>query len=107
MGAAYDVGFVVAESWDNNTTQGALRELVIERPIRPPEIDRVLLKDCAFNIGEQKTDWWNVWTSSLRNRSSAAWVRSNIIFGSVLVFHCHNVRLCDQLCSKQSRKMQI
>lgn len=60
MGAAYDVGFAVAESWYNNTTQGALRELVAERPILPPEIDRVLLKDCASMIGEQKTDYQGI-----------------------------------------------
>ena len=60
MGAAYDVGFAVAESWYNNTTQGALRELVAERPILPPEIDRVLLKDCASKIGEQKTDYQGI-----------------------------------------------
>ncbi|MCC3278154.1 NYN domain-containing protein [Arthrobacter sp. zg-Y40] len=60
MGAAYDVGFAVAESWYNNTTQIALRELVAERPILPPEIDRVLLKDCASKIGEQKTDYQGI-----------------------------------------------
>lgn len=60
MGAAYDVGCAVAESWYNNTTQGALRELVAERPILPPEIDRVLLRDCASMIGEQKTDYQGI-----------------------------------------------
>lgn len=60
MGAACDVGFAVAESWYNNTTQIALQELVAERPILPPEIDRVLLKDCASKIGEQKTDYQGI-----------------------------------------------
>ena len=55
MGTACDVGFAVAEYWYNNTTQGDLRELLAERPILPTEIDRVLLKDCALEIGEQKT----------------------------------------------------
>jgi hypothetical protein len=60
MGAACDVGFAVAESWYNNTTQGALRELIADRPILPQEIDRVLLKDCASKIGEQKTEFQGI-----------------------------------------------
>lgn len=60
MDAAGDVGYAVAESWYNNTTQGALRELLADRPILPQEIDRVLLKDCATKIGEQKTDYQGI-----------------------------------------------
>jgi len=60
MGAACDVGHAVAESWYNNTTQGALREVIADRPILPQEIDRVLLKDCASKIGEQKTDYQGI-----------------------------------------------
>lgn len=60
MGAACEVGHAVAESWYNNTTQGLLRELVAERPFLPQEIDRVLLKDCAQRIGEQKTDYQGI-----------------------------------------------
>jgi hypothetical protein len=60
MGAACDVGYAVAESWYNNTTQGALREVIADRPILPQEIDRVLLKDCASKIGEQKTDYQGI-----------------------------------------------
>lgn len=56
MGAACEVGYTVASSWYNSTTQGALRELVADRPYLPQEIDRVLLKDCAQKIGELKTD---------------------------------------------------
>lgn len=56
MGTACDVGYAVAESWYNNTTQRELVELIADRPLLPQEIDRVLLKDCAAKIGEQKTD---------------------------------------------------
>jgi uncharacterized LabA/DUF88 family protein len=60
MGAACDVGYAVAESWYNNTTQNLLRELVADRPVLPQDIDRVLLKDCAQKIGEQKTDYQGI-----------------------------------------------
>lgn len=60
VGAACEVGYAVAESWYNNTTQGLLRELVADRPFLPQEIDRVLLKDCAQRIGEQKTDYQGI-----------------------------------------------
>jgi uncharacterized LabA/DUF88 family protein len=60
MGTACDVGYAVAESWYNNTTQGLLRELIADRPVLPQEIDRVLLKDCAQRIGEQKTDYQGI-----------------------------------------------
>ncbi|MCI9887581.1 NYN domain-containing protein [Micrococcales bacterium 31B] len=56
IGTATDVGYAVAESWFNNTTQFAFQDLVSERPILPPEVDRVLLKDCATKIGEFKTE---------------------------------------------------
>jgi len=58
--AALDVGYAVAESWYGTTTQGALRELLADRPILPQELDRVLLKDCATRIGEQKTDYQGI-----------------------------------------------
>jgi hypothetical protein len=60
VGAACEVGYAVAESWYNNTTQSLLRELVADRPFLPQEIDRVLLKDCAQRIGEQKTDYQGI-----------------------------------------------
>ncbi|MGY3379453.1 uncharacterized LabA/DUF88 family protein [Arthrobacter sp. TE12231] len=60
VGAACEVGHAVAESWYNNTTQSLLRELVADRPFLPQEIDRVLLKDCAQKIGEQKTDYQGI-----------------------------------------------
>jgi uncharacterized LabA/DUF88 family protein len=60
MGAACDVGYAVAESWYNNTTQNLLRELIADRPVLPQDIDRVLLKDCAQKIGEQKTDYQDI-----------------------------------------------
>ena len=34
----------------------AAAELIADRPLLRQEIDRVLLKDCAAKIGEQKTD---------------------------------------------------
>ncbi|MDN6331210.1 MAG: NYN domain protein, partial [Micrococcaceae bacterium] len=46
----------VADNWYVNTTQRELTELQADRPLLPPEIDRVLLKDCAQQIGEWKTD---------------------------------------------------
>lgn len=60
LGAALDVGYAVAESWYNNTSQRALRELLADRPMLPQEIDRTLLKDCATKIGEQKTDYQGI-----------------------------------------------
>lgn len=56
LSTASEIGFAVAESWYNNTSQRELRELVADRPLLPQDIDRVLLKDCAAKIGEQKTD---------------------------------------------------
>ncbi|HXD27147.1 MAG TPA: NYN domain-containing protein [Arthrobacter sp.] len=50
------VGARVADNWYANTTQRELTELQADRPLLPPEIDRVLLKDCAQQIGEWKTD---------------------------------------------------
>lgn len=50
------VGASVADNWYANTTQRELTELQADRPLLPPEIDRVLLKDCAQQIGEWKTD---------------------------------------------------
>jgi hypothetical protein len=56
MGEAADVGARVATNWYAHATQGELVELQSDRPLLPPEIDRVLLKDCAQRIGEWKTD---------------------------------------------------
>jgi hypothetical protein len=53
---ARDVGESVAVSWYGTVTQGELNELLLDRPILPVEIDRVLLEDCAQRIGEYKTD---------------------------------------------------
>ena len=54
--AVGEVGASVADNWFVNTTQRELTELQADRPLLPPEIDRVLLKDCAQQIGEWKTD---------------------------------------------------
>lgn len=54
--AVAEVAASVANSWYANTTQRELTELQADRPLLPPEIDRVLLKDCAQQIGEWKTD---------------------------------------------------
>ncbi|GAA1355318.1 hypothetical protein GCM10009596_02380 [Arthrobacter rhombi] len=54
--AVGEVGASVADNWYANTTQRELTELQADRPLLPPEIDRVLLKDCAQQIGEWKTD---------------------------------------------------
>lgn len=54
--AVGEVGASVADNWYVNTTQRELTELQADRPLLPPEIDRVLLKDCAEQIGEWKTD---------------------------------------------------
>lgn len=51
-----EAGASVADNWYVNTTQRELTELQADRPLLPPEIDRVLLKDCAQQIGEWKTD---------------------------------------------------
>ena len=53
---ARDVGESVAASWYGTVTQGALNELLADRPILPADVDRVLLNDCAQRIGEYKTD---------------------------------------------------
>ncbi|MEE1621703.1 NYN domain-containing protein [Zafaria sp. J156] len=54
--AAGEVGAAVARSWYANAVQSELVELKADRPLLPPEIDRVLLKDCAQRLGEWKTD---------------------------------------------------
>ncbi|WP_372698828.1 NYN domain-containing protein [Arthrobacter sp. JSM 101049] len=56
LSAVGTVGASVADNWYANTTQRELIELQADRPLLPPEIDRVLLKDCAQQIGEWKTD---------------------------------------------------
>ncbi|GAA5225563.1 NYN domain-containing protein [Paeniglutamicibacter antarcticus] len=53
---AAEVGRSVAQNWHASTTQAELKELLSDRPLLPAEIDRVLLKDCAQQIGEWKTD---------------------------------------------------
>ncbi len=49
------IGASVARTWYNSTTQAELSEIISDRPLLPPDIDRVLLKDCAQAIGEQDT----------------------------------------------------
>ncbi len=56
MDVAYEVGASLATNWYGSVTQNDVNELLADRPILPPEIDRVLLKDCAQRIGEWKTD---------------------------------------------------
>lgn len=54
--AATEVGTSVGKNWHASATQTELKSLFADRPLLPAEIDRVLLKDCAQNIGEWKTD---------------------------------------------------
>lgn len=54
------VGAQVARSWYASTTQADLNEMIDDRPLLPPDIDRVLLKDCAQTIGEQDTNLQSV-----------------------------------------------
>lgn len=56
MLVAQEVGERLAVNWHGAATQGELNELLADRPLLPPELDRVLLKDCAQRIGEHKTD---------------------------------------------------
>ncbi|RAX46550.1 NYN domain protein [Arthrobacter sp. AQ5-05] len=56
MDIASEVGSSVAKNWYASTTPAELNDLMSERPLLPPDIDRVLLKDCAQRIGEWKTD---------------------------------------------------
>ena len=56
MDIASEVGSSVAKNWHASTTAAELNDLMSDRPLLPPEIDRVLLKDCAQRIGEWKTD---------------------------------------------------
>jgi uncharacterized LabA/DUF88 family protein len=60
MDVAAEVGSSVAKNWHASTTQAELKDLLADRPLLPPEIDRVLLKDCAQRIGEWKTDLQDV-----------------------------------------------
>lgn len=56
LALAEEIGGKVARSWLASTTQHELNELMADRPQLPPEIDRTLLKDCAQELGEWKTD---------------------------------------------------
>lgn len=49
------IGAQVARTWYASITQSDLNEMLADRPLLPPDIDRVLLKDCAQAIGEQDT----------------------------------------------------
>lgn len=53
---AWEVGTSVATSWYGSVSQTDVNDLAADRPILPSEVDRVLLKDCAQRIGEQRTD---------------------------------------------------
>ena len=54
--SAEAVAVSLADNWHGSVTQRELNELLAERPLLPPTIDRVLIKDCAAKIGEAKTD---------------------------------------------------
>jgi uncharacterized LabA/DUF88 family protein len=54
--SAEAVAISLADNWHGSVTQRELTELLAERPLLPPNIDRVLIKDCAAKIGEAKTD---------------------------------------------------
>lgn len=52
---AQRIGAQVAKNWYASINQSELSEIISDRPLLPPDIDRVLLKDCAQAIGEQDT----------------------------------------------------
>ena len=54
--SAEAVAVSLADNWHGSVSQRELNELLAERPLLPPTIDRVLIKDCAAKIGEAKTD---------------------------------------------------
>lgn len=54
--SAEAVAASLADNWHGSVTERELAELLAERPLLPPNIDRVLIKDCAAKIGEAKTD---------------------------------------------------
>ncbi|XAS66815.1 NYN domain-containing protein [Micrococcaceae bacterium Sec5.7] len=54
--SAEQVAVSLANNWHGSVTQLEINELLAERPLLPPDIDRVLIKDCAAKIGETKTD---------------------------------------------------
>jgi uncharacterized LabA/DUF88 family protein len=54
--SAEAVAISLADNRHGSVTQRELAELLAERPLLPPNIDRVLIKDCAAKIGEAKTD---------------------------------------------------
>ncbi|WLQ07278.1 NYN domain-containing protein [Arthrobacter oryzae] len=54
--SAEAVAVSLADNWHGSVSQRELSELLAERPLLPPTIDRVLIKDCAAKIGEAKTD---------------------------------------------------
>lgn len=55
INTAQRIGAQVARNWHATTTQNELKEIIADRPLLPPDIDRILLKDCAQAIGEQDT----------------------------------------------------
>jgi uncharacterized LabA/DUF88 family protein len=54
--SAEAVAVSLADNWHGSVSQRELNQLLAERPLLPPTIDRVLIKDCAAKIGEAKTD---------------------------------------------------
>ncbi|MEE2524595.1 NYN domain-containing protein [Pseudarthrobacter sp. J75] len=68
---AHEVGERVAASWFGTVTQKQLNDVLADRPILPPEIDRTLLKDCAQRMGEYNTDFQGV----RRSLREAFWER--------------------------------
>lgn len=52
---AEQIGAKVAGNWYASTTQAELTEVVSDRPQIPAMIDRILIKDCAREIGEHDT----------------------------------------------------
>ncbi|MFF1382054.1 NYN domain-containing protein [Arthrobacter sp. NPDC058288] len=54
--SAEAVAVSLADNWHGSVSQRELNELLAERPLLPPTIDRVLIKDCAAKVGEAKTD---------------------------------------------------
>ncbi len=56
VATAKEVAKRVAQSWFASTTMTEMHTVMANRPQLAPDIDRVLLKDCAQIIGEANTD---------------------------------------------------
>ncbi len=55
IATAEEIGAKVAANWYASTTQTELADVFGDRPQIPAMIDRILIKDCAREIGEHDT----------------------------------------------------